>query len=112
MITDKETRLQTSKSVLTLPLKPKHFRQRSSANDKVSGQLRAKCLASMLTMHWQSEDIVITEESPTLASVVDDKKKNATIDTNKKDDGNDSASSSGNLNLINRHQDIYDFDFT
>ena len=100
MITDKETRLQTSKSVLTLPLKPKHFRQRSSVNDKVSGQLRAKCLASMLTMHWQSEDIVITEESPTLASVVDDKKKNATIDTNKKDDGNDSASSSGNFNLI------------
>ena len=65
----------------------------------------------MLTMHWQSEDIVITEESPTLASVVDDKKKNATIDTDKKDDGNDSASSSGNLNLINPHQDIY-FDFT
>ena len=102
MITDKETRLQTSKSVLTLPLKPKHFRQRSSVNDKVSGQLRAKCLASMLTMHWQSEDIVITEESPTLASVVDssDKKKNATIDTNKEDGGKDSDSSSGNSPLI------------
>ena len=102
MITDKETRLQTSKSVLTLPLKPKHFRQRTSVNDKVSGQLRAKCLASMLTMHWQSEDIVITEESPTLASVVDssDKKKNATIDTNKEDGGKDSASSSGNFTLI------------
>ena len=101
MITDKETRLQTSKSVLTLPLKPKHFRQRSSVNDKVSGQLRAKCLASMLTMHWQSEDIVITEESPTLASVVDssDKKKNATMDTNKEDGGSESASSSGNFNL-------------
>lgn len=97
VITDKETRLQTSKSVLTLPLKPKHFRQRTSVNDKVSGQLRAKCLASMLTMHWQSEDIVITEESPTLASVVDssDKKKNATIDTNKEDGGKESASSSG-----------------
>ena len=102
MITDKETRLQTSKSVLTLPLKPKHFRQRSNVNDKISGQLRAKCLASMLTMHWQSEDIVITEESPTLASVVDssDKKKNATIDTNKEDGGKDSASSSGNFTLI------------
>ena len=102
MITDKETRLQTSKSVLTLPLKPKHFRQRTSVNDKVSGQLRAKCLASMLTMHWQSEDIVITEESPTLASVVDssDKKKNATIDTNKEDGGKESASSSGNFTLI------------
>ena len=101
VITDKETRLQTSKSVLTLPLKPKHFRQRTSVNDKVSGQLRAKCLASMLTMHWQSEDIVITEESPTLASVVDssDKKKNATMDTNKEDGGNESASSSGNFNL-------------
>ena len=101
MITDKETRLQTSKSVLTLPLKPKHFRQRSSVNGKVSGQLRAKCLASMLTMHWQSEDIVITEESPTLASVVDasDKKKNATMDTNKEDGGSESASSSGNFTL-------------
>ena len=55
----------------------------------------------MLTMHWQSEDIVITEESPTLASVVDssDKKKNATMDTNKEDGGSESASSSGNFIL-------------
>ena len=96
VITSPETRLQTSKSVLSLPLKPKHFLQRESVNNGVSGQLRAKCLASMLTMHWQSEDIVITEESPTLASVVDssDKKKNTTIVTNKKVDTKDATSSS------------------
>ena len=96
MITSPETRLQTSKSVLSLPLKPKHFLQRENADSAVSGQLRAKCLASMLTMHWQSEDIVIREESPTLASVVDsaDKKKNTTIVTNTKVDTKDATSSS------------------
>ena len=98
VITSPETRLQTSKSILSLPLKPKHFLQRQREGDKngVSGQLRAKCLASMLTMHWQSEDIVITEESPTLASVVDysDKKKNTTIVTNTKVDTKDATSSS------------------
>lgn len=30
-----------------------------------------KCVASMLTMHWQSLDVEVKEESPTLASVVD-----------------------------------------
>ena len=96
VITSPETRLQTSKSVLTLPLKPKHFLQRDGADNGVSGKLRAKCLASMLTMHWQSEDIVITEESPTLASVVDssDKKKNTTDLTIKKVVSSDAASSS------------------
>ena len=97
IIISPETRLQTSKSLLSLPLKPKHFIQRDGVNNGVSGQLRAKCLASMLTMHWQSEDIVITEESPTLASVVDssDKKKNVTSVKSKKVDTKDSTSSSG-----------------
>ena len=113
VITSPETRLQTSKSVLTLPLKPKHFLQRAGGSNGVSGHLRAKCLASMLTMHWQSEDIVITEESPTLASVVDssDKKKNSTgmsklggdikYNKNKKVDSNFdiTSSSSSGLNL-------------
>ena len=31
----------------------------------------AKCVASMLTNHWQSSAINIKEESPTLASVVE-----------------------------------------
>ena len=97
IIISPETRLQTSRSLLSLPLKPKHFIQRDGVNNGVSGQLRAKCLASMLTMHWQSEDIVITEESPTLASVVDssDKKKNVTSVKSKKVDTKDSTSSSG-----------------
>ena len=97
IIISPETRLQTSRSLLSLPLKPKHFIQRDVVNNGVSGQLRAKCLASMLTMHWQSEDIVITEESPTLASVVDssDKKKNVTSVKSKKVDTKDSTSSSG-----------------
>ena len=97
IIVSPETRLQTSKSLLSLLLKPKHFIQRDGVNNGVSGQLRAKCLASMLTMHWQSEDIVITEESPTLASVVDssDKKKNVTNIKTKKVDKKDSTSSSG-----------------
>ena len=97
IIVSPETRLQTSKSFISLPLKPKHFIQRNGVNNGVSGQLRAKCLASMLTMHWQSEDIVIMEESPTLASVVDssDKKKNVTIVKSKKVDTKDSTSSSG-----------------
>ena len=97
IIVSPETRLQTSNSLISLPLKPKHFIQRNGVNNGVSGQLRAKCLASMLTMHWQSEDIVIMEESPTLASVVDssDKKKNVTIVKSKKVDTKDSTSSSG-----------------
>ena len=102
MITSPETRLQTSKSTLTLPLKPKHFLQRPGVTDDgISGQLRAKCLASMLTMHWQSNEIVITEESPTLASVVDasDKKKNNTGSTNNKVDRSFDAASSSSSGL-------------
>lgn len=44
-------------SVLNLPLKAHHFRV---------GRLHAKCVASMLTMHWQSLDVESLEESPTL----------------------------------------------
>ena len=29
-----------------------------------------KCLASMLTMFWQSRDVLLKEESPTLAASV------------------------------------------
>ena len=43
---------------LQLLLEPYHFQE---------GLLVAKCVASMLTMHWQSSDVKIKEESPTLA---------------------------------------------
>ena len=56
------SKLLTTRSELRLPLSTKHFQD---------GQLRAKCVASMLTMHWQSLDVTVKEESPTLASVVD-----------------------------------------
>lgn len=60
------SKLLTTKSTLKVPIISDHFK---------AGQLRAKCVASMLTMHWQSEDVVLKEESPTLASVVDSKDK-------------------------------------
>ena len=51
-----------AKSQLQLKLEPHHFHE---------GLLVAKCVASMLTNHWQSSAINIKEESPTLASVVE-----------------------------------------
>ena len=34
------------------------------------GHMVGKCLASMLTMFWQSRDVLLKEESPTLAASV------------------------------------------
>ena len=62
VLTSPSTGLKVAQSELKLLLKPHHFQK---------GLLVAKCVASMLTMHWQSSDIKIKEESPTLASVVD-----------------------------------------
>lgn len=62
VLTSPETGLKIARSDLQLLLEPQHFRD---------GILIAKCVASMLTMHWQSTDVTIKEESPTLASVVD-----------------------------------------
>ena len=43
-----------------------------------------KCLASMLTMYWQSRDILLKEESPTLAaSVVETNSNNNNKSTSK-----------------------------
>ena len=58
-----------AKSQLQLKLEPHHFHE---------GVLVAKCVASMLTNHWQSSAINIKEESPTLASVVENGAKNET----------------------------------
>ena len=68
-----------------MPLIPRHFLQ--GPHTGVSGQLRAMCVASMLTMHWQSTDIVIKEESPTLASVVDASDQKNTLNTTKLSNG-------------------------
>ena len=62
VLTSPSTGLKVARSDLQLLLEPYHFR---------NGLLIAKCIASMFTMHWQSTDINIKEESPTLASVVD-----------------------------------------
>ena len=43
-----------------------------------------KCLASMLTMYWQSRDILLKEESPTLAASV--------VETNSNNNNNNSTS--------------------
>ena len=76
VLTSPSTGLKVAQSELKLLLKPHHFQK---------GLLVAKCVASMLTMHWQSSDIKIKEESPTLASVVDHSNgsgsKNATSST-------------------------------
>ncbi|XP_071747493.1 uncharacterized protein [Lepeophtheirus salmonis] len=53
--------LITSTSVLSLHLQPMHF---------PNGRLTGKCVASILTMHWQSLDIDIKEEHPKAASVL------------------------------------------
>lgn len=54
------TGLLTTRAELQLQLKQQHFHK---------GQLSAKCLASILTMHWQSQDIRVMEETPaTLAA--------------------------------------------
>ena len=62
VLTSPTTGLKVARTDLRLLLEPNHFR---------NGLLIAKCIASMFTMHWQSTDISIKEESPTLASVVD-----------------------------------------
>ena len=62
VLTSPTTGLKVACTDLRLLLEPYHFRD---------GLLIAKCIASMFTMHWQSTDISIKEESPTLASVVD-----------------------------------------
>ena len=62
VLTSPTTGLKVARTDLRLLLEPNHFRD---------GLLIAKCIASMFTMHWQSTDISIKEESPTLASVVD-----------------------------------------
>ena len=62
VLTSPSTGLKVARSDLKLLLESYHFRD---------GLLIAKCIASMFTMHWQSTDINIKEESPTLASVVD-----------------------------------------
>ena len=36
------------------------------------GDMVGKCLASVLTMFWQSRDVLLKEESPTLAASVRD----------------------------------------
>ncbi len=74
ILTSPSTGLKIARSDLELQLEPHHFRD---------GLLNAKCVASMLTNHWQSTDIYIKEESPTLASVVDHSNgvKNVTADT-------------------------------
>ena len=75
-----ETGLLTSNSTLSLPLASRHFR---------SGHLVGKCVASMLTMHWQSPDLVIREESPTLlaASSFDGTKAKDAGDADAGEDG-------------------------
>ena len=69
ILTSSSTGLKVAKSQLQLKLEPHHFHQ---------GLLVAKCVASMLTNHWQSSAINIKEESPTLASVVENGAKNET----------------------------------
>ena len=48
------------------------------------GHMVGKCLASMLTMYWQSRDILLKEESPTLAASV--------VETNSNNKSNKSTS--------------------
>jgi len=69
ILTSSSTGLKVAKSQLQLKLEPHHFHE---------GLLVAKCVASMLTNHWQSSAINIKEESPTLASVVENGAKNET----------------------------------
>lgn len=88
-----------AKSTLEVLLEPYHFQD---------GLLVAKCIASMFTMHWQSSDIKIKEESPTLASVVDHSNgsKNATnaapkteTETSKKNSKKSTPSVGGTFNI-------------
>ena len=67
ILTSASTGLKVARSDLKLLLEPFHFQ---------NGLLTAKCVASMLTNHWQSTDVNIKEESPTLASVVENGAKN------------------------------------
>ena len=53
-----------------------------------------KCLASMLTMYWQSKDILMKEESPTLAASV--------VETNS--NNNNKSTSKVSLFLCTNHQ--------
>jgi hypothetical protein len=78
VLTSPDTGLKVSESRLKLPIAAQHFQE---------GYLSAKCVASMLTMHWQSADVIIKEESPTLASVLDHSNgaKNASTKTTAKD---------------------------
>lgn len=92
VLTSPTTSLKTTQSILALPLGAHHFQ---------GGNLVAKCVASMLTMHWQSADVTIKEESPTLASVVDNANggtnNTVTVDTKvflKNKDSSKSVSSS------------------
>ena len=64
VLTSRETGLLTAQSTLRLKLERHHF---------VKGHLNGKCVASILTMHWQSLDVRIKEESPQIASVVSTK---------------------------------------
>ena len=43
-----------------------------------------KCLANMLTMYWQSRDILLKEESPTLAASVVETNSNNNNNTKSK----------------------------
>ncbi len=60
-----------SESRLRLPLRRRHFKR---------GRVGAKCVASMLTMHWQSADAVAVEERPaTLAKAAEEDEENDVV---------------------------------
>ena len=85
--TSKSTGLISTLSRLTLPIKPRHFRSED-------GHLAVKCLASMLTMHWQSLDVRIAEESPTLlaASIFDEEDGTSTLKGKKSEEEQQTSS--------------------
>jgi len=78
--------LLTSHATLTLPVRQKHFRD---------GHMVGKCLASMLTMFWQSRDVLLKEESPTLAASV--------VETNAKSNSTSKKGDSGKVAGILHH---------
>jgi len=87
--------LLTSYATLTVPVRQKHFRE---------GHMVGKCLANMLTMYWQSRDILLKEESPTLAASVVETNSNNNNNTKSKE--GDLGKVAGILHHVNSAQGL------
>jgi len=68
IVTEKTSRLLSSYSRLNMPAKDKAV---------------VKCVASILTSFWQSEDLFIRQQEPPMAPVLTDRKGNPAPDVNR-----------------------------